>query len=262
MFISLLSSLAFCQTKVAILPVIDKYDQIIYAHKLLLRSNITTAITNTSGYEGYDRIDLSSVMNEQDFQRKGLVSDNEIHKIGEMTGADFVLIAEAAKLDEAHIIASAKIVNVESAKITNSAQEIVDINDLKQMADNCMSLTNTLLGQSISNKPSVIPFSKAEVKPLFMGGNVNGFYSWASQRISYPEWAVENNIKGEVTIGFTIEIDGSVTDIKVEKSSGEYCLDQEVFRVVSSSPKWTPAMQGGKPIPVRINWSMGFMGCR
>lgn len=134
--------------KVALLPVIDKLNQVSYAHNLLLRSNITTAIALTEGYEAYDRIDLSSVLDEQDFQRKGLVSDSDIHKIGELTGADYVIIAEAAKLDDGHLIASAKIVNVESAKIEKSAQAIVDISDLEQMSKDCQTLTSKLLGMS------------------------------------------------------------------------------------------------------------------
>ena len=120
-FISTLLSLsAIAQIKVAILPATDKTGEIKYGIKLMLTSSMTTAISMTEGYEAYDRIDLSSVLDEQSFQRTGMVSDAEIHKIGEMTGASYVLITEVAPMDESYLVATAKIVNVESAKIENS----------------------------------------------------------------------------------------------------------------------------------------------
>ncbi|MCQ2051327.1 MAG: hypothetical protein MJY74_03895 [Bacteroidaceae bacterium] len=147
----------------------------------------------TEGYEGYDRIDLSSVMNEQDFQRKGLVSDSEIHKIGEMTGADFVIIAEAAKLDETHLVATAKIVNVESAKISNSSQSIVNISDINQTAKDCQALTNQLLGtvkHSVSNTDATktnVSSSQSSVREGFVDMGLS--VKWAECNIgaSSPE---------------------------------------------------------------------------
>ena len=43
--------------KVAILEVVDKEGTISYGVKLMLRSNLSAAVTNTSGYEGYDRVE-------------------------------------------------------------------------------------------------------------------------------------------------------------------------------------------------------------
>lgn len=134
----------FAQIRVAILSTTDKSGEVKYALKLLVNSAITTAISTTDGYEAYDRIDLSSVLDEQAFQRTGMVSDSEIHKIGEMTGASYVLIAEVAPMDESYLVATAKIVNVESAKIENSAGQIISVNPGQMEAD-CKGLTDKLL---------------------------------------------------------------------------------------------------------------------
>ena len=146
LLISLIPSSLFCQTRVVMLPVIDKMDQVSYAHHLLLRTNITTAIAQTEGFEAYDGADLSSVFDEHDFQRKGHISYIDIHKIGNLTGADYLIITEAAKLNGGSMIAVVKIVDVESARIINTSQAIVDISDLEQMAKDCQSLTAKLLG--------------------------------------------------------------------------------------------------------------------
>lgn len=132
------------QLKVAILPATDKTGEVKYAVKMMLTSSLTRAISKTAGYEAYDRVDLSAVLDEQSFQRTGMVSDQEIRKIGEMTGATFVLVTEAAPMDETCIVATAKIVNVESAKIENNAVAIVSINPREMEAD-CKKLTDELL---------------------------------------------------------------------------------------------------------------------
>lgn len=144
--------MTYAQIKVAILPATDKTGEVKYGLRLLLTSSITSAISLTEGYEAYDRIDLSSVMDEQTFQRTGMVSDTEIHKIGEMTGASFVLITEAAYIDENHVVATAKIVNVESAKIANSSVGMMDVSNSDKLLNDCKVLTEKLLNGSSNVK--------------------------------------------------------------------------------------------------------------
>lgn len=154
LIMTFLSVAAFSQIKVAILPTTDKTGEVKYALKLLLTSSLTTAISTTDGYEAYDRIDLSSILDEQSFQRTGMVSDSEIHKIGEMTGASYVLITEAAPMNESYIVAYAKIVNVESAKIENSAGSVIDVNP-RQMEIDCKGLTDKLLNITTDSSMSI-----------------------------------------------------------------------------------------------------------
>ena len=45
--------------RVAILDVIDRDGLFNSGVKLMLRSSLSSAITNTSGYEGYDRVDMA-----------------------------------------------------------------------------------------------------------------------------------------------------------------------------------------------------------
>lgn len=133
--------------KVAILEVVDRDNAVNYGVKLLLRTSLAKAITQTRGYEGYDRVDMGAIQGEQDFQRTGMVSDAEIRKLGEMTGAAYVLVAEAAKLDESLIIVTAKILDVETAKLEKTDYEQMGIN-AKDMAEACRKLANRLLSMS------------------------------------------------------------------------------------------------------------------
>ena len=60
-----------------------------------------------------------------------------------------------------------------------------------------------------------IPFQLVEEKPSFMGGDANEFSKWVNQRLVYPEIAKENGVQGRVTLQFTVESDGRVTNVKV-----------------------------------------------
>lgn len=122
--------------RVAILEIIDKDEQISYGVKLMIRSNLAEAITATPGYEGYDRVDISSIMSEHNFQRTGLVSDADIKRLGEMTGAQYILVTEVVRLDEQNLYIAAKILNVESARIDKAmnVQTTIDATDIQQMS--------------------------------------------------------------------------------------------------------------------------------
>ncbi|HEX2963825.1 MAG TPA: energy transducer TonB [Ignavibacteriales bacterium] len=52
-------------------------------------------------------------------------------------------------------------------------------------------------------------------------------------------------------VGFIIEKDGSMSDIKVVKGIGGGC-DEEAVRVTKLMGKWNPGMQKGKPVRVRM----------
>ena len=95
--------------KVAILETVDKEGNISYAHKLMLRSNLAKAVTNAPGYEAYDRTDMDAIMGEQNFQRTGMVSNEQIKRLGEMTGAAYIMVAEAVIADEQNMFITAKI---------------------------------------------------------------------------------------------------------------------------------------------------------
>ena len=102
-----------------------------------------------------------------------------------------------------------------------------------------------------------VPYQIVEQKPSFEGGDANHFSNWVNSHLVYPDDAKANSIQGRVTLQFTIETDGSVTNVKVLKSAHP-SLDKEAVRVVSSSPKWRPGMQRGKPVKVSYTFVVVF----
>lgn len=149
----LISGMMFAQEvkRVAILETVDKENQIDYAYELLLRGNLSDAITSISGYEAYDRTDIDAIMSEQSFQRTGLVSNDQIKRLGEMTGANYILVAEIAKSGQQIIILS-KLLDVETARTIMSDHEITTLNN---MQDACKNLAKRMFHEDVEVESKV-----------------------------------------------------------------------------------------------------------
>lgn len=102
-----------------------------------------------------------------------------------------------------------------------------------------------------------VPFAIVEEKPTFRGGDQNDFTKWVFAQVVYPEIAKENGVQGRVTLQFTVNTDGRVSDVKVLRGV-DSSLDKEAVRVVSSSPKWAPGKQRGKAVKVRFTFPVIF----
>ena len=102
-----------------------------------------------------------------------------------------------------------------------------------------------------------IPFFVVEQKPSFNKGDANEFAKWVNARLVYPELAKENNVQGRVTLQFTVETDGRVTNVRVLRGVDE-SLDKEAVRVVSSSPKWEPGRQRDRAVKVTYTFPVIF----
>ena len=80
--------------------------------------------------------------------------------------------------------------------------------------------------------------------PEFPGGT-DSLYKFLESNLKYPEDAKKDSIQGRVICRFTIDTDGSITDIRVLRSVHP-SLDAEAVRVISAMPKWVPAETDGK----------------
>ena len=112
------------------------------------------------------------------------------------------------------------------------------------------SLFETLLDVATSKEDTV--YQIVEQMPQYTGGE-EAMMKYVAENIKYPQAAKDKNISGRVFVGFVIEKDGSVSNVKVVRGIGGGC-DEEAARVIKEMPKWKPGMQKGKP--VRVNYMM------
>ena len=94
-------------------------------------------------------------------------------------------------------------------------------------------------------------FEIVEKMPEFPGGD-KALLEFLSKNIKYPVEAQKKGLQGRVVLGFVVEKDGSLSDVKTAKSV-DPLLDEEAMRVVKSMPKWLPGRQNGKSVRVKFN---------
>lgn len=98
-------------------------------------------------------------------------------------------------------------------------------------------------------------------RPANFPGGEGKLISWLAQNLQYPKEMKE--IQGRVLVSFYVEIDGTISDVNVERpcikedgtssttvveQSAWSALDKEMVRVVKAMPKWEPATHDGKPV--------------
>ena len=122
----------------------------------------------------------------------------------------------------------------------------VDINDLEEVV--------------VEEEPEEdAPFMVVEDMPEFPGGQA-ALLDYLRKNIKYPRLSQENGVQGRVLVQFVVNKDGSIVDPEVVKNV-DPLLDKEALRVISTMPKWKPAMQNGQvvrghdviPVTYRLN---------
>jgi TonB family protein len=137
-----------------------------------------------------------------------------------------------------------KIDNIEKAL----ALERAFIQTLENVVNSC--------GVAISNETNSEVISFSEIQPEFPGGQT-ALFEFLSKNIVYPKEALEQGIGGKVYVQFTVETDGSITNITVLKSDHQL-LNQAAVDVIRKMPKWGPATNEGSVIKVAHTLPINF----
>lgn len=87
--------------------------------------------------------------------------------------------------------------------------------------------------------------------PAMPPGGYEALYERISGRLKYPKQAQNEGVEGKVYVQFIVDIDGSITDVKVVKGIGAGC-DQAAIDALSAENNWSPPMQSGKSVKQRI----------
>jgi periplasmic protein TonB len=122
---------------------------------------------------------------------------------------------------------------------------------------------NTVLPEYVPverSKPEEITepdiFLVVEQQPSFPGGEAARL-KYFGENIKYPQEAREMNIQGTVYVGFVVEPDGSISNVRILRGIGAGC-DEEAMRIVSGMPVWNPGKQRGRAVRVQFNLGVRF----
>jgi periplasmic protein TonB len=111
-------------------------------------------------------------------------------------------------------------------------------------------------GQRIAARETPKEDVAALVKPQYPGGEKE-MQQYFALNLHYPTAALSDSIEGEVVVGFVVEKDGRISNVKALNRIGYGC-DEEAERVVRNMPQWKPATRRGKAIAVKYKLPVVF----
>lgn len=112
-------------------------------------------------------------------------------------------------------------------------------------------------GTSVPPKePEVVDNAIVEVPATYPGGEA-ALLKFVSDNLVYPQIAQEQDLQGTVVLRFKVDVDGSVSAVKIEKSLSREC-DEAAAAVVRKLRRFVPAKQQGHPVPVWFRLPIRF----
>ncbi|MFL5728092.1 MAG: energy transducer TonB [Cytophagaceae bacterium] len=110
----------------------------------------------------------------------------------------------------------------------------------------------------VKTEPPVVKIETwAEQMPEFPGG-LSEYFKFVRKHIEYPQRELDEEREGTVKISFVVNVDGTITELKVAKSSGSQGFDEEALRVFRKMPAWKPAKKKNQVVPLRMTWPVVF----
>ncbi|MBO4738968.1 MAG: SUMF1/EgtB/PvdO family nonheme iron enzyme, partial [Bacteroidales bacterium] len=227
--------------------------------KAMIRGELRNAIVQFDSYDAITRTDLDQMMKEFG---SGMVNESQRKKLGEMTGAQYVLVAEAAILDEGHLIITAKIIDVETARLSNTAYEMMGTGS-NELKEGCRKLAATLL--KVTSNTSVKPSSEQKSANISSNNNAG--------RDCFTETSFGMNMKmiwvegGEFMMGCTSEQSDCEDDekkVRRVKVDGFYIGMLEVTQAQWKAVMGTnPSYFKGDNLPIeQVSWEEAMEFCR
>ena len=86
-------------------------------------------------------------------------------------------------------------------------------------------------------------------------GGMEELFMFVCMNVDYPEEARKANIEDKVIVTFTVEKNGSISEVELEKDMG-YGFGEAVVAMVKSMPRWKPARWKSDNTPVRVQFRL------
>lgn len=161
-------------------------------------------------------------------------------------------------------IVDGNVVSIEELKSidSNDIESMTTIVDKEQLRffEQYGDTSNGVVVVSLkSREDEDMPFLTADVMPSFMGGDLLTFRNWVMENLRYPQEALTLNLDGDVIVSFVVSRDGYIDIDKISflKYSHDIFVN-EVKRVIALSPRWTPAIQRGRTVPLSFVLPISF----
>lgn len=148
------------------------------------------------------------------------------------------ITAEIEKYEEPPPVERPKVAVAAPSEVAEEAVETIAATEFRE---------DIIRTQPTGPEIEIVPYFKVEVKP---------------QPISmpppeWPELVKRAGIEGSLQVQFLLNVDGTVMDVRILKSSGNQLLDEAAVKSVWKY-KFTPAKQRDKPVRVWVSRKIEF----
>ena len=182
----------------------------------------------TQGFKTLDQEEVIQPLLEKAVMESSQVGNNEV---------------EANEVGSTELVAKEQVLTEqESNKVSSTPIETGSINQAQEKA-----ALDTI---KLQNK-KVVAFDQVDSPAEYPGG-IMAFRKEVQEKIVYPASAIEAGIKGTCQYSFVIDVNGNITDIKVDKSLSPD-LDQAVIKALANTQTWIPAKEKNENVPVKFS---------
>jgi TonB family protein len=99
----------------------------------------------------------------------------------------------------------------------------------------------------ISTKDNLIGIKEQDHDSRYPGGS-RAWMDFLINTMHYPQVAEKEKVEGAVVLQFTVEADGSLSNIEAISGPTNGGLREEAIRVMKASGKWLPAIKNDNPV--------------
>lgn len=146
---------------------------------------------------------------------------------------------------------------IEEAAEETLAEEVVVEEVVEEVTEEVAE--EVVVEEAVVEEPVEEPVLKfgLDVQPEYPGGLTEAMKVVAANT-KYPAEAKANGWEGKVICTLIVEKDGSVSSVKVMRSSGYTVLDDEAVRAFSTLSNWAPGQKDGKPVRAQVMLPLQF----
>ncbi|MBR5865982.1 MAG: energy transducer TonB [Alistipes sp.] len=162
----------------------------------------------------------------------------------------YIINGKVATIDEVKYLGD----DLESMTVLTNKKDVKEFEHLGDTSNGVIVITLK------STEEEDMPFIYADVMPQFMGGDLLAFRSWVMQNVRYPETAMKEGKEDMVVVQFSVNRHGYIDYDRINILQSEYpdIFAEEVKRVISSSPRWTPGFNNGYAVSVTLTLPIAF----
>lgn len=230
---------------------------------IFAKSAVEAAIEKNRALDGESETELNELKKDEPKkeepkkQEQKLEYEKPIEKVAVKSSIQFTVpkIVEDDKVDHSKELKTQDDLN--KSKFAIASQDFVNENGGTGINIDDLKENQQAGGTSVPPKePEVVDNAIVEVPATYPGGE-EALLAFVSKNLVYPAIALDQELQGTVVLRFKVDVDGSVSTIKVEKSLSREC-DEAAAAVVRKLKRFVPAKQQGHPVPVWFRLPIRF----